>query len=124
MKGWPRIDPGALRHQVFVQRADIERGAGGSEKKAWTDAFPIQVEFVSQVGREFSAAKAVNAELTHVLKTRWQAGISPDHRLRYPDPKQGGKDRFFDIRAVVNPDELQWILMIHCRELVGREAQS
>ena len=114
---------GALRHRMAVEAFDITRGAGGSEVKTPRLDFWIQVEFLSQNGREYFQARAVNAAMTHLLRARWRDGLVPSKRLRYPDPKTKA-DRYFDIQAVTNSEELKHAVQLQCRELIGREIQT
>ena len=120
---------GVLRHRVVLEAAMVTRSATGAEIKTWNadcDAADLQdaaavvdvglglaARIDTSGGREWSAAKAVTAELTHLVTMRWRKSILPSKRLRYDDPKDNST-RYFDIRAVVNPDEKKIWLQLHC----------
>jgi SPP1 family predicted phage head-tail adaptor len=117
------FNPGRMRSLITLQAKAVTRGASGSEQSNWTDAAVVHCAFATDAGREFMAAKAVNAEMTHLLSIRWRAGVTQSMRVKYDDPKDN-TTRYFDIRAVKNPDNRRRFLALECRELVGREAQS
>lgn len=115
---------GSLRNRIVLQQASATRAADGSEVKTWNDLMTVSAMIDTQGGREFYQAKAVNAELTHEITIRYQTGLAPAMRVKFTDPKEN-TDRYFDIRSILNPDnQKRRVLLLHVRELVGRQIQS
>ncbi len=118
-----------LRNQIVIEGLPftISRNANGSEARTGSEWQPLcnaGAKIDTQGGREFFNAKQLNTELTHEITIRWQPGIVTKMRVRFDDPVEG-VTRYFDIRAIVNPNnQTRWILLLHCRELVGREIQT
>ena len=105
----------------------MARNLDGGEKRSssqWTQFTTAWGRIDSKGGAEFFRAKAVNADLTHEITIRWQPGITPKMRVLFQDPNDGS-DRYFDIQSIPNPNnQIAYILLLHCRELLGREARS
>lgn len=119
-----------LRNLVAIQSlpALISRNSDGSEKRTteqWSNLWAnVPAKIDTAGGLEFYTAKQVNDQLTHEITIRWHKGVQPTMRVLFNDPVEGAT-RYFDIRAVLNPNNgVRWILLLHCRELVGREAQT
>jgi SPP1 family predicted phage head-tail adaptor len=123
------IRAGDLRDVIVIQALPtaIARNPDGSEKRTtdqWATFATARAKIDSQGGKEFYAAKTVNAALTHEITVRWQQGITTGMRAQFIDPVEG-TTRYFDIQSIVNPNSQErWILLLHCRELIGREVQS
>lgn len=117
-----------LKHRCFIQAPStaMTRDADGHEARQsdsnWPTFTSAWMKIDTSGGREFFGAKSVNPELTHELVMLWQPGITPSMRVYYPDPKRGSGDRYFDIKAVIVPDETTMWLVLHCKELVGQKA--
>lgn len=123
-----------LRNVVVIESlpAKRARNTDGSEKRSddqWKpfpteSGTPRRAKIDTKGGREFFQARSVNAELTHEITVRWQAGIESKMRVRFDDPLNATR-RYFDIHAVVNPEnQARYVLLLHCRELVGRSVTS
>lgn len=120
-------DPGELRNLIEIQAlpAKVVRNPDGSVNRAtpqWGAFATVYAKIDSTGGKEFQAGRQVNPQLTHELTVWWKAGIVPSQRIKFQDPNNEAT-RFFDIQAVVNPNnEVRYQLLLHCKELVGREA--
>ncbi len=124
------VAAGDLRNEIVIEAIDSvpERNEDGSEGRAgdqWQPFVQARAKIDTQGGREFFQAKQINAQLTHEITIRWQQGITSKMRVRFEDPVEG-TTRYFDIASPpVNPNNgIRWILLLHCRELVGREVKS
>jgi SPP1 family predicted phage head-tail adaptor len=115
--------PADLINRGTIERAAITRAGDGGEVKAWQALATTSAAIDTKGGKEFYRARQVNAELTHEL-TIWYQDVQPSDRFKYVDPKSNAT-RYFDIQAVVNPsNEQRHMLLLHCRELVGREVNT
>lgn len=76
-------DPGRLNQHITIQRLDkTARDALGQPKKdAWVDVCACWAEITVASVREFWAAKAAHAELTHRVTIRYRKGITADMRV-------------------------------------------
>lgn len=121
------VPSGTLRNPIVIQALPVPpvRNSDGSEKRTpdqWQLFCNARASIDDSGGREFWAAKQVNADLTHEVKIRWRKGITPGMRILFHDYNQD-LDRYFDIRGIVNPnDQIRRILLLHCRELIGRQS--
>lgn len=119
----PTFNPGLLRYVVILQRPSIARAPDGSEIKTYPDTATRRAEIVFGAGREFFAAKAVDADLTHLLTIRYYPGLGPDWRVKFVDPREG-TTRYFDVRSVEALGTTRGYQQLNCRELVGLEPQT
>lgn len=119
------LNAGELRNVIVIQSlpaviAQDSRGGENRGEDQWSTVVTAHAKIDTQGGREFMAARAVNAELTHEISIRWMPGLGPGMRVLFTDPSTGN-NRYFDIRAVVNPNnEIPYSLLLHVRELVDR----
>ena len=114
---------GKLRNLVVLQQPAIGRGSDGSEIKAYPDTASVRAEIIFGTGREFVAAKSVDADLTHMLTIRYYPGIASDWRVKFHDPLDGST-RYFDVRSVKPLGPTRRYQLLQCRELVGLEPQT
>ncbi len=117
------VNPGAMRHRIVLQQASVTRNTDGSERKTWPDTATVSAAIAFGTGRELFAARAVNAELTHLITIRYYAGLGPDWRVKFNDPKDGSV-RYFDIRSIEAVGTMRRHQRLQCRELVGRQVQT
>ena len=102
---------GQLRHRLELQENTPTRNAVGEEVAVWStiERFYGSIEPLS--GREFLNAQASAAEMSHRIRRRYKAGITPDHRIRFGE-------RLFDINVVINIDERSRELEILVKEAI------
>lgn len=123
------FNPGELTCQVVIEKlpATKARNADGGEKRSadqWEGHCERWAKIDTQGGREFYRARSVDNSLTHELTVYWNVGITPKMRVRFDDPIEG-VTRYFSIEAVVSKDPgRNWVLLLHCKEVVGREART
>ena len=75
----------------------------------------VWLKFVAATGREYSEAKQLNADVTHVIRMRYLPGVTiyPNkHRLEYDD-------RTFEIVSAVDEREAHRTLLISAIEQVA-----
>ena len=103
---------GLLRHRVTFQRqTGTTRDSFGAEIEVWTALRTQSCSIEPLRGREFFAAQEINAELTHLLTTRWFEDLRPKDRGLFGT-------RIFDFQSIINVEERNRELQIYARELV------
>lgn len=109
---------GQLRHWVQVESKSVSVDANGDRTETWSTFIECWASIATGNGREFFLAKQTIADLTHVLTMRFLPGITADMRVRFDDPKISNASRYFNIRALLNPDERSEMLELQCSEVV------
>ncbi len=115
------FNPGTMRFNIVLQAPQLGRGTDGSVTKTWGDIAPVKAAIDFGTGREFFAAKQVQADITHMVTIYTCPGLATTWRIRFDD---AGTIRFFDIRGIAPKGTMRRYQALACRELVGREAQS
>ena len=102
---------GALRHRITIQQESLGADDGfGNKLTTWTTFLASQPAAIEPLnGRERFAAGQVQSEVTTRITVRRRAGISPEMRVLFGS-------RVFTITDVLNPDELNVWLELHCKE--------
>ena len=105
---------GRLRTKGTFRAATASRGTSGEAVLTWPGTAQADrwFEDVVQGGREFMAAQQRIPETTHLLRTRYLAGIKPAWRLYLAD------GRILEILAAYDPDGRHRDLHVACREVV------
>lgn len=90
---------GELRRRVTIQQRAATQDTFGGQSTSWTDwqtNVPCAIQPLA--GRELMAARAVNAETTHMIDMRYMPGLTAAMRILYGT-------RVFNIVSVVNVEE-------------------
>jgi len=115
------VNPGRMRFSIVLQKPAIGRASDGAEQKTWPDTASVKAAIDFGEGREYYSAKTVTADLTHLLTIYTYPGLDATWRVKFDD---AGTIRILDIRAIKPLGTQRRFQQLHCRELVGREAQS
>lgn len=79
------MQAGRLRHPVVIQRPVLVQDEAGQQSTQFEDLYGLDVglraEIVPLFGREYIAAKQVNAEITTRITIRRLPNIEPDCRV-------------------------------------------
>lgn len=102
---------GDLRHRVTIQQLVTVYDEYNQPVEMWQDLTTVWAAIEPLSGREYWQAKAVNAEVTHRVRMRYRAGITPEMRLVF-------NGRVFEILAVLNLEERNIELQLLCKEAV------
>jgi SPP1 family predicted phage head-tail adaptor len=107
------MNAGELIHRIEVQAIGTTRGAAGEVVDTWSTETngTVWASIKPGSGREFFNAKQINAELTHIIKMRYHAGLSPAKRILYGT-------RVFNIQEVRNTDEHNTEMIVYAKEMV------
>jgi len=100
---------GDLRHKIVLQEpTETSDGMGGMTttwstfKRVWAAIWPLK-------GAEYLAAMQTTSEMTHKIRIRYMANVTPKLRIKWGS-------RYFDIQSAINPDERNIYLEMICRE--------
>jgi SPP1 family predicted phage head-tail adaptor len=107
------LDAGKLDKQVVIQANVRTDDGGGGANINYVDTGTAWASIEPGSGREFFEAKQLNPELSHVVKIRYRASVTPNHRLRYVSQSV---DRVFAIHSVSDPLERHEQLVLLCSE--------
>lgn len=102
---------GRLRHRVTVEQVTEAVDSFNEPDETWTTRATRWGEVLPQDGREFFSAQQINAEITHLVRMRYLAGVTPKMRLRLGT-------RIIKILSVINVEERSRELLISGQEVV------
>lgn len=107
------MQAGKLRERVTIQQEVVTRDTFGAEVNPWTDVATVwaSVRPGSSGERFISAADQVQATITHTVRIRYRAGLTPKMRLKW-------EGRYLGIQSVVEPDGRTRELVLLCLEIV------
>jgi len=104
---------GIIRHKVVIQQnVPTEKDSYGAEVEDWTEYATVWAAIEPVRGREFWDSQQVNAEVTGKITMRYLSGVTPKMRVKHGD-------RYFEILAVINPEEKNEELQLMVKESVS-----
>ena len=74
---------GKLDRQITIEQATQGEGPYGEPTETWTPFATVWANAYSGSGKEFVAARQVNAEVSMQFQIRWLAGVSATMRILY-----------------------------------------
>jgi SPP1 family predicted phage head-tail adaptor len=102
---------GALRHRLTIEEPARAADDGGTAIVTWAGIGEAWAAIEPISGREIVAADGLGGRITHEVRLRWRADVTPAHRLRLGT-------RLFDIRSIIDEGELRRWLVLRCEERV------
>jgi SPP1 family predicted phage head-tail adaptor len=105
------MNPGLFKHRITIQNSIEIENENGDYVKEWSDYKNVWAMIKTVQGREYLAAAATQNENTSRFITRYTSGIHPDMRILF-------NGRIFEIKSVINDDELNITLTIMGKEVV------
>ena len=102
---------GRLRHPIEIQYDNGAQDSYGQWVPSWTKLVDWHGSIEPLSGNELWRAQQVQAEVTHRIRIRYRASITPRNRIVFGT-------RNFDILAVLNHDEKNRELELLCKEVV------
>jgi SPP1 family predicted phage head-tail adaptor len=104
------MQAGKLRHQITLEQNTGVEDTAGQVVDNWTPfATNLWASIRPLTGEEVLQAQQVQAEVTHEVKLRYLAGVTPQLRVLFGA-------RVFNILSVVNTDERNYELVLLCKE--------
>lgn len=113
------LEIGKLDKRIIFQKYD-ESGtdAMGQTKKDWVNFKRVWASFKPIRGYETDeAARKFREEKTYKAIVRYRPDITSDMRILF-------KDRYFEIKSIVNVNEANYKLEIECTEHVDKEVEE
>lgn len=106
-----RVAAGELRHRItLVQPGGTTSATGGVTPGAGTTfAENVPAAISSSLGREVLQASQLNASVSHVIRMRYMAGVTPAMTVTF-------EDRTLQILSVLDVDERHVELQLLCAE--------
>ena len=104
--------PGALRHQIIVQREINTPDAAGGNSLAWQNVSTIRAYIKPVSGSERLHSQRLEARTSHRIFIRYRTDIRTDDRIVY-------QNRPMQIRALINLEEMNRWIEIHAEEGVA-----
>jgi len=89
---------GRLRHRIEIQQDTPVRNDMGEPVPGWATIHTVWASITPVGGQERFSNNKESAEVSHKIKIRYLAGLSPAMRIKYGT-------RIFDIQNVLNYDE-------------------
>jgi len=109
------INPGELRHEIAIQKPEDSPDSRGLSvvPANWTTVRATLAQIYTAGGRETSMASQIIADVSHVVKVRWDPTvIEAGYRVAF-----GG--RVFTVQYTENVYERNRVLLLYCREVDG-----
>lgn len=107
------LDSGKLDKRITLQFPNETDDGGGGVTIDYIDTSTVWVSIDPGSGREFSDAKQLNPELSHIVRMRYRAGVTAKHRIIYV---ANDVRRAFSIVSVADPLERHEQLILMCSE--------
>jgi len=92
---------GSLRDRITIQNFTITYNVLNEPIKTWTDFVTVWAEVMINQGREFWGAKKLNAELSGIIKIRFNHDITELMRIIYDGET-------YQITAVIQDVKKSW----------------
>ena len=98
---------GNLRNSVIIQTPTESFDSNGELISTWATFSTVWASIEPLTGREFWAARTVNAEMIGKIRLRYINGITPKMRVLFGI-------RYFNINTIINTDEknIELILLV------------
>jgi SPP1 family predicted phage head-tail adaptor len=100
-----------LNTRVTIQRRGTTQDTAGQTVETWSDTGTVWGSIRPISGREYFAASGERAEVTHEIMLRYGITVAPRDRVKHGT-------RLFDIKSVLNVDEMSRYLKLMCVEIV------
>lgn len=102
---------GDMNKLIIIQTQTTTQDSYGQPQDTWADTYTVYANIKPLVGKEYFQAQQIQSDLTHDVTTRYRTGIKPKMRIKYGS-------RYFEIHAVIDPEEAHQWMYLKCREVV------
>jgi len=100
---------GKLRNRIYIKRVTETQSASGALQESWSTFKALWAEINPKFGREYFSSQQIVEELSLVIAIRYYPDIVSKMRIEYGS-------RVFDIRYVLNVDEMDKQMLLGCVE--------
>lgn len=102
------MNPGALRHLVTIQKQVETKNSYGEAEVSWANVVEnVWAQILPLRGREFWAAKQINADIEAKIIMRYRTDITAKMRLLH------GTDEYY-VYSIINTDQRERFLHLMC----------
>lgn len=101
---------GNLRHRVALQKKAITEDGLKQQSEVWADIATVWARIEPLSGKEYFAAKQINAEISVKLTLRYRKDVVSDMRVAFDG-------RIFEVLSIINPEERRESLILMCKEV-------
>lgn len=102
------MNPGALRHQVTIQKQVETQNTYGEPEVSWANVVEdVWCQVLPLRGREFFAAKQVNADIEAKIVMRYRTDVTTKMRCLH------GTDEYY-VYSIINLDQRERFLQLMC----------
>lgn len=103
---------GKLRHRITIQRPIETQGPTGEMAVVWSDFADVAASVEPLRGREFWAAKEMQAQVSTRIRIRYLEGVTPKMQVLFGT-------RSYLIESVINPEFRNIEMQLMCTEVVA-----
>lgn len=103
--------PPRMNHKLRIETSSESQDAYGATTKTWSTFAGVFGEITPATGYERSIVNTTEAQVTHKIRIRWMAGITPKMRVVYDS-------RTFNITSVINDREQSREIHLMCQEVI------
>ena len=100
-----------MRDRITIQSLTETQDAQGAKSEAWATFQTVWAAVRPLRGRELMDAKQEQARVTHEIRARWLAGVTPKMRIALGT-------RVFRIESAINENERDRTLIMMCEEVI------
>ena len=105
------MEAGRLRKRITIREKKVTRDEYGAEVPTRVIFASLWASVEPLVGREYLESKQVQSEVSHKVKCRYLAGITPSMEVWLGV-------RIFTVQSVINIHERGAEMVLMCKELV------
>mgnify|MGYP003658961065 FL=1 len=107
------IYSGKLRNAITIERLTLSTDGAGGNTQAWATNKNLKAFIKPMSGGEYLHSQRLEARLSHRIYIRYTTDILNTDRVSY-------NGRYFQIRAIINIEESNKWLELHCEEGVAQ----
>ena len=107
------IYAGKLRNPIQIERLALTPDGTGGNSQTWAVNKNLKAFIKTVSGGEYLHSQRLEARLSHRIYIRYTADILNTDRVVY-------KGRYFQIRAIINIEEQNKWIELHCEEGVAQ----
>lgn len=102
----PKFDPSRLKKRITLETVTLSQDDSGGEIQTWSTFASVWASLDPKFVKEVSFAQRIEPRTDHEIIFRYQAGVTAKMRVKYGT-------RYFEIKAIVNPEEAnQWLSLL------------
>jgi len=109
------IRAGKLSKRITIQTPTETADSYGEPDLSWSSYHECWASIEPVSGRELVASQQTQAMVSHLVRIRYKAGVTPRMRVKY---MKDGTARYFGIGSVVNVDERNEEMQLACSEVL------